>query len=288
MPSQSPVHSSSWYIPSETESGPSPEPPALNSTVYDNGRSGCGDHCLGWEISTPETGYDAHLLGHPPGLPVSLPRSLNGRGGTVDGHSPRFKAYGTIYTDDVRMKLGDAIRRQCFNCRATHTTTWRRSTLSRGKLVRFTVSLRTNELVSEEGRSQLCNKCGLFERTHSAPRPKEFPRKRRSQPAFARQSTNPQLFNGQGYHNYNDCPKDFSFIPHIPNAFAMVDGETPPQDTSWMTQIVPHISTTPSLYPTTAEHPRIFGTDIPSLYTQPIAGTCTPSPRWELLPPDVN
>jgi len=147
MPSHLPIHSSSWYIPSETESvrdastaGLSPEPPASNSTVYDNGRSGCGDHCLGWEISTPARGYDAHLLGHPPSLPVSLPRSLNGRGGC----SPRFKAYGTIYTDDVRMKLGDAIRRQCFNCRATQTTTWRRSTLSPGKLVRFTGSLWMN------------------------------------------------------------------------------------------------------------------------------------------------
>ena len=148
MPPQLPLHSSSWYIPSETvfvrdtsTAGPNPEPLASNSTVCDNGHSGHGDCCLGWEISAPARGYDAHLQGHPPGLPVSLSRSLNGRGGTSDGLFPRFKAYGTIYTDDVRMKLGDAIRRQCFNCRATQTTTWRRSTLSLGKLVRLTGSL---------------------------------------------------------------------------------------------------------------------------------------------------
>ena len=137
-------------------------------------------------------------------------------------------------------------------------------------------------------RLQLCNKCGLFERTHSAPRPKEFPRKRRSQPAPVRQSMNPPLFNGQGYYHYSDYPKDISLTP---NAFGTVDGETPPQDTSWMTQIVPHVSSIPSHispYPTTAEQPRIFGTDHPSLYTVPSATTCTASPSWELLPPHVN
>ncbi|KAI0284766.1 hypothetical protein BC826DRAFT_878932, partial [Russula brevipes] len=66
--------------------------------------------------------------------------------------------YEVLYTDDARMKLGDGIRRQCFNCRAVETTTWRRSMLSQGKL--------------------LCNRCGLFERTHGVPRPKTFPRRR--------------------------------------------------------------------------------------------------------------
>ncbi|KAI0247091.1 hypothetical protein BJV78DRAFT_1076851, partial [Lactifluus subvellereus] len=66
--------------------------------------------------------------------------------------------YEVIYTDDARMKLGDGIRRQCFNCGAVETVTWRRSMLSPGKL--------------------LCNKCGLFERTHGVPRPKTFPRRR--------------------------------------------------------------------------------------------------------------
>ncbi|KAH9967569.1 hypothetical protein BC827DRAFT_1089877, partial [Russula dissimulans] len=66
--------------------------------------------------------------------------------------------YEIIYTDDASMKLGNGVRRRCFNCGATETTTWRRSTISYGKL--------------------LCNRCGLYERTHFMARPKNFPRRR--------------------------------------------------------------------------------------------------------------
>ncbi|KAH9031558.1 hypothetical protein EDB84DRAFT_1271018, partial [Lactarius hengduanensis] len=62
-----------------------------------------------------------------------------------------------VYTDDARRKLGEGVRRWCFNCRAVDTSTWRRSSLSQGKL--------------------LCNKCGLYERTHRVARPDKFPRK---------------------------------------------------------------------------------------------------------------
>ncbi|KAF8633198.1 hypothetical protein AX15_001468 [Amanita polypyramis BW_CC] len=64
----------------------------------------------------------------------------------------------SIYTDDANTKLSDRVRRRCFNCCTTDTSTWRRSNLSPGKV--------------------LCNKCGLFERTHSRPRPEQFPHKR--------------------------------------------------------------------------------------------------------------
>ncbi|KAH8835996.1 hypothetical protein DL96DRAFT_1455338, partial [Flagelloscypha sp. PMI_526] len=47
--------------------------------------------------------------------------------------------------------LSAAIRRRCYNCHETQTATWRRSTVYPGKV--------------------LCNKCGLFERTHHKPRP---------------------------------------------------------------------------------------------------------------------
>ncbi|KAH9972140.1 hypothetical protein BGW80DRAFT_1121202, partial [Lactifluus volemus] len=68
--------------------------------------------------------------------------------------------YEVIYTDDALVMAGHGygVHRRCFNCKAHETTTWRRSKLSPGKL--------------------LCNKCGLFERTHSVPRPKKFPRRR--------------------------------------------------------------------------------------------------------------
>ncbi|ESK89557.1 gata transcription factor [Moniliophthora roreri MCA 2997] len=67
-------------------------------------------------------------------------------------------AQAIVYTEDAATKLSDRVRRRCFNCCTTDTSTWRRSNLSPGKV--------------------LCNKCGLFERTHSRPRPDQFPHKR--------------------------------------------------------------------------------------------------------------
>lgn len=71
---------------------------------------------------------------------------------------PGQASVASIYTDDANTKLSDRVRRRCFNCCTTDTSTWRRSNLSPGKV--------------------LCNKCGLFERTHSRPRPEQFPHKR--------------------------------------------------------------------------------------------------------------
>ncbi|KAJ7614257.1 hypothetical protein DFH06DRAFT_1014208 [Mycena polygramma] len=62
-----------------------------------------------------------------------------------------------VHTDDAGTKLSNSVRRRCFNCCTTETSTWRRSNLSPGKV--------------------LCNKCGLFERTHSRARPEQFPHK---------------------------------------------------------------------------------------------------------------
>jgi hypothetical protein len=67
-----------------------------------------------------------------------------------------------VHTDDATTKLSDRVRRRCFNCCTTDTSTWRRSNLSPGKV--------------------LCNKCGLFERTHSRPRPDQFSHRRGSMP----------------------------------------------------------------------------------------------------------
>ncbi|KAJ3900406.1 hypothetical protein F5879DRAFT_421948 [Lentinula edodes] len=73
-------------------------------------------------------------------------------GGPINSNVP------VVYTEDAATKLSDRVRRRCFNCCTTDTSTWRRSNLSPGKV--------------------LCNKCGLFERTHSRPRPEQFPHKR--------------------------------------------------------------------------------------------------------------
>ncbi|KAJ7452024.1 hypothetical protein FB451DRAFT_1100949, partial [Mycena latifolia] len=71
----------------------------------------------------------------------------NGGGGVIQ----------VVHTDDTATKLSDRVRRRCFNCCTTDTSTWRRSNLSPGKV--------------------LCNKCGLFECTHSRPRPEQFSHK---------------------------------------------------------------------------------------------------------------
>ncbi|KAJ7772335.1 hypothetical protein B0H16DRAFT_1305318, partial [Mycena metata] len=63
-----------------------------------------------------------------------------------------------IRADDAATKLSARVRRRCSNCCTTDTSTWRRINLNPGKL--------------------LCNKCSLFERTHSRPRPEQFPHKR--------------------------------------------------------------------------------------------------------------
>ncbi|KAG5729237.1 hypothetical protein E4T56_gene7456, partial [Termitomyces sp. T112] len=91
---------------------------------------------------------------HPP--PMMVP-PMHGRA------DPHYAAYppqqgAPVFTDDAATKLSERVRRRCFNCCTTDTSTWRRSNLSPGKV--------------------LCNKCGLFERTHSRPRPEQFPHKR--------------------------------------------------------------------------------------------------------------
>ncbi|KAJ7134161.1 hypothetical protein C8R46DRAFT_923381, partial [Mycena filopes] len=84
-----------------------------------------------------------------------------GHGGSGGGQGSGLglgSGIAVIHTDDAATKLSDRVRRRCFNCCTTETSTWRRSNLSPGKV--------------------LCNKCGLFERTHSRPRPEQFPHKR--------------------------------------------------------------------------------------------------------------
>ena len=143
--SQLPLHSPSWNISSETGSplagstaGSNLEHPAYRSTLYDyHAPSDSGDHCYSWRFSSPPYGYSAHGPGRPLGHPHPPPQFVEAQDYTFNDPFPRLMGYGTIFTDDARMKLGDGIRRQCFNCRATETTTWRRSMLSQGKLVRL-------------------------------------------------------------------------------------------------------------------------------------------------------
>ncbi|KAI0644265.1 hypothetical protein C8Q79DRAFT_1002169 [Trametes meyenii] len=103
----------------------------------------------------PDDPQNAGYGGQAHTMPLST-RSI--RPTMVPAQSYPGQANYIIHTDDANTKLSDRVRRKCFNCRTTDTSTWRRSSLTPGKV--------------------LCNKCGLFERTHSRPRPEQFPPKR--------------------------------------------------------------------------------------------------------------
>jgi hypothetical protein len=72
------------------------------------------------------------------------------------------------HTDDAASKETQYLRRRCFNCHTTEPPSWRRSTLNPGKIV--------------------CNKCGLYERTHLRPRPLRFDELRAGNKARKQQS----------------------------------------------------------------------------------------------------
>jgi hypothetical protein len=145
---------------------------------------------------------------------------------------PRIRTIEVVFTDDAKRKLGEGVHRWCFNCRATETTTWRRSSLSPGKL--------------------LCNRCGLFERTHHIPRPEKFPRKRRARPASL--ITTP-AFSGEQrefqYHLSSTMPPTQFFQPFdaVVGGQSTIGEQSTPQRASWMTQNEPEAG--PSISPGT-------------------------------------
>ena len=112
------------------------EPPADDVSCH-------GDYCHGRESVPPSCRYDGLAPNQPldpPSEPASFqfiyPRDM------IDQHT-RTEAHPFVhpvmFTDDAGLKLCDRLRRLCFNCKATTTTTWRRSMLNPGKLVGFHV-----------------------------------------------------------------------------------------------------------------------------------------------------
>jgi hypothetical protein len=138
---------------------------------------------------------------------------------------------------------------------------------------------------------QLCNKCGLFERTHAVPRPKTFPRRRRSRPpapVHSGMSTLP--FNGHGSdthrHYQSDHPLIMPLTAHAFNTFDSVCGEAISQDTSWVTHSLPDVSSTPTRvsasYPA-AQQSTVYSTDshLPSAVPAEVVYTTS---SWGLSP----
>jgi hypothetical protein len=119
--------------------GSNPEHLPHESTVYDYAYGDSDGYRYHREVSASTRGHGhTGVSGYPLSLALSPPQP-NGEYGALDRPPPRFRVCGRIYTDDARMKLGEGIRRQCFNCGATETRTWRRSKLTLGKLVRLIV-----------------------------------------------------------------------------------------------------------------------------------------------------
>lgn len=57
------------------------------------------------------------------------------------GAPQQTQNYQIMFTDDASTKLSDRVRRKCFNCSTTDTSTWRRSSLNPGKVVCFRFNL---------------------------------------------------------------------------------------------------------------------------------------------------
>jgi hypothetical protein len=148
MSSQFSSTPSSWYIPAETltdstlatfTTGPNLGHLAHESEAYDYAGRGHAYQDQRWTLPGYPSRYKPNAICGPQA--ISLPSSpfqpVKALDSTFYDAFPRVVGYGAIYTDDARMKPGDGIRRQCFNCRVAETTTWRRSMLSFGKLVRL-------------------------------------------------------------------------------------------------------------------------------------------------------
>ncbi|CAG7848643.1 SubName: Full=Uncharacterized protein {ECO:0000313/EMBL:CCA70620.1} [Serendipita indica DSM 11827] len=111
------------------------------------------EHATGMIVPTQVPPTAAH---HPQGFyrPSSSSSSVSSVSATPSYLTPAMSNIPVMHTDDAASKETQYLRRKCFNCGTTEPPSWRRSTLNPGKIV--------------------CNKCGLYERTHNKPRPHQF------------------------------------------------------------------------------------------------------------------
>ncbi|KAI9451736.1 hypothetical protein BJY52DRAFT_84398 [Lactarius psammicola] len=156
---------------------------------------------------------------YPPAVHV-VPSQISGGAHDLAYHYPGQHQFNAIYTDDATTKLNDRIRRRCFNCCTTDTSTWRRSSLNPGKV--------------------LCNKCGLFERTHNRARPEQFPHKRGplATSSLKVRTSPPQHgavppVSALPPHQYNH-PSIAPLLSRTENAHATSRGDVLPQIQSWL------------------------------------------------------
>jgi hypothetical protein len=110
----------------------------LSSThSYTSGYSTHGNFERRYELnqSSDNVSYQMHST-----IPGSQMGGEHGVTQNRGGYGVQFPPSGPssnhiVHTDDATTKLSERVRRRCFNCCTTDTSTWRRSNLSPGKVV---------------------------------------------------------------------------------------------------------------------------------------------------------
>jgi hypothetical protein len=148
------------------------------------------------------------------------------------------------------MKVGDRVRRQCFKVALCSVLgKWYASCSRRKTCLKCT---------------QVCNKCGLFERTHAVLRPKSFPPASRHHLPSTAVYTGTSMdhpFDHVEYCHHNDRLSVPLFTDsHFPNAFGPTGVETGSQGTTWVNRCAspptPNRSLTHTISPQSSSTPR--------------------------------
>jgi hypothetical protein len=202
---------------------PIPEQIGFGGMYYDHSQH--SHYHPRWEFKFPDPGHghsaSSRTLEHSPDVHVvSSPQLVGSRGEFSTRPLSRLGSDGISYTDEANSKISNRLRRRCFNCKATETSTWRRSVLSPGKL--------------------LCNKCGLFERTHAIPRPKKFPRRRTHGSKVIRPpTTHPDMRTSFVNRHSKDIEPSSLPTTQLLHALDPISGEIYPQHTPWNSSASP-------------------------------------------------
>ncbi|KAJ7059549.1 hypothetical protein C8F01DRAFT_1026211, partial [Mycena amicta] len=132
---------------------PPPPPPGFAGQGYYNAPGPSyhhHHHHNPYHPPPPPTPYHGHYADWQPQAQAQGQQQQQ-QGYPLAGPGAQAPDMSIVYTDDSATRLSERVRRKCFNCTTTEASTWRKSTLALGKV--------------------LCNKCGLYERTHQRPRP---------------------------------------------------------------------------------------------------------------------
>ncbi len=150
MTSQSPVSSPSWdrSSVSSTDSGLVPDVPAAEPISEQIGFGGMyyeqhtqhSHYHPRWDFKFADAGHghsaSSRTVEHSPDVHVVSSSQLVGSRGEFNTRPlSGVGSDGIAYTDEANSKISNRLRRRCYNCKATETSTWRRSVLSPGKLV---------------------------------------------------------------------------------------------------------------------------------------------------------